>query len=91
MSNPKSDLASIDALEKSKGWAVLMRIMHEEILQAAMAIAESPNMPIDEINFRRGSIWAGKRMLELPLRLRVKLENELALLGVDDKVRRDGA
>jgi hypothetical protein len=56
-----------------------------------MAIAETPNMELEEINFRRGSIWAAKRMLELPVRLRQKLEAEVALLNVDDSNRRNDA
>lgn len=91
MTNPKSEINAVEALEKSAGWAVMMRVMNEEILQAAMQIADNPNMSLDEINFRRGSIWAAKRMLEIPARLRVKLESELALLNLDDKRRKDDA
>jgi hypothetical protein len=49
-----------------------------------MAIADNPNMTLDEINFRRGSIWAAKRMLEMPHRLEMKLNSEIAL-HKDDK------
>ena len=91
MTNHKTDINAVEALEKSAGWAVMMRVMNEEILQAAMQIADNPNMSLDEINFRRGSIWAAKRMLEIPARLRVKLESELALLNLDDKRRKDEA
>ena len=61
-----------------------MEIMHEEILASAMSIAETPSMELEEINFRRGSIWAAKQMLELPVRLRQKLEGDVALHSVDD-------
>lgn len=81
---PQEKMKAVDALTKSKGWAVVQEVMEQEILQAAMAIAETANMPIDEINFRRGAIWAGNRMLELPQRLRMKLESESALLNLDD-------
>lgn len=64
--------------------------MDEEILQAAMAIAETPNMPLDEINFRRGSIWAAKSMLEIPTKLKMKLQAEAAL-GKDDSPDKDVA
>ena len=53
--------------------------MKEEIVVSAMQIAETPNMELDEINYRRGSIYAAKRLLELPQRLAVKLENEIAM------------
>lgn len=81
---PQSKLKAVDALMRSKGWDVVLEIMHEEILASAMSIADTPNMELEEINFRRGSIWAAKRMLELPTRLRQKLEAEVALLNADD-------
>jgi hypothetical protein len=82
---PASKIKAIDGLTKSQGWNVLREIMEEEILQAAMQIAENSNMTLDEINFRRGSIWAAKTMLDLPERLRMKLEAETALTPRDDK------
>jgi hypothetical protein len=82
---PASKIKAINGLTKSQGWNVLREIMEEEILQAAMQIAENSNMTLDEINFRRGSIWAAKTMLDLPERLRMKLEAETALTPRDDK------
>jgi len=82
---PASKIKAIDGLTKSQGWNVLREIMEAEILQAAMQIAENSNMTLDEINFRRGSIWAAKTMLDLPERLRMKLEAETALTPRDDK------
>lgn len=89
--SPQSKLKAVDALMKSKGWDVVLEVMHEEILASAMAIADTPNMDLEEINFRRGSIWAAKRMLELPVRLRQKMEAEVALLNADDSTGRGGA
>lgn len=82
---PQQKLKAVDSLSSSKGWAVMKEVMEAEVLQAAMAIAETPNMPLDEINFRRGAIWAANRMLELPSRLRMKLESESALLDIEPK------
>ena len=80
MSTAQAQLNSIDQLTKSKGWAVVEEVMKEEIVSSAMSIADNPNMTLDEINFRRGSIWAAKRLLELPERLSAKLESDIALL-----------
>ena len=80
MINPKNQLDSINQLTKSKGWKVIDEVMKEEIVSSAMAIADNPNMTLDEINFRRGSIWAARRWLELPERLSAKLESDIALL-----------
>jgi len=81
---PSAKLKAVDNLLNSKGWTIVMEIMHEEILASAMSIAETPSMELEEINFRRGSIWAAKQMLELPVRLRQKLEGDIALHSADD-------
>jgi len=81
---PDAKLKAVDNLLNSKGWAIVLEIMHDEILTSAMSIAETPSMELEEINFRRGSIWAAKQMLELPVRLRQKLEGDVALSSTDD-------
>jgi hypothetical protein len=82
--NSKAKLKAIDDLMKSKGWQVLNQIMKDEIVSSAMSIADNASMDLQEINFRRGSIWAAKQMLEMPVRLRQKLEAEIAL-DTDDR------
>ena len=82
--NSKAKLKAIDDLMKSKGWQVLNQIMQDEIVSSAMSIADNASMDLQEINFRRGSIWAAKQMLEMPVRLRQKLEAEIAL-DTDDR------
>ena len=82
---PKAALQALNGLEKTEGWQLLQSIMEEEIVSSAMAIADKVEMSVDEINFRRGTIWAAKQMLNLPQRVRIKMENEVALDG-DDKV-----
>ena len=77
--NSKAKLKAIDDLMKSKGWQVLNQIMKDEIVSSAMSIADNASMDLQEINFRRGSIWAAKQMLEMPVRLRQNLEAEIAL------------
>tara|TARA_E500000081_G_scaffold113483_1_gene116140 strand:- start:1827 stop:2096 length:270 start_codon:yes stop_codon:yes gene_type:complete len=80
----KKQVKAILNLQSSDGWELIKKVMEDEILQAAMQIGENPNMELNEINFRRGAIWAANRMLELPDRLKIKLENEVALLQRDD-------
>ena len=81
---PAAKLKAIDDLLNSKGWSIVLEIMHEEIVQSAMAIAEGQKMELDEINFRRGSIWAAKQFLEMPVRLRQKVQADVALNTDDD-------
>ena len=83
----KEKLRKLKELENSSGWNVLVEIMKDEIVQSAMQIAESPNMSLDEINYRRGSIFAAKRLLELPSRLAVHLENEIVMDDKSDKTK----
>ena len=82
---PSAKLKAVKELQKSTGWQIMVEVMRDEILASAMSIAESAKMDVDEITFRRGSIWAAKQLLDMPIRLEVRLESETALAAVDDK------
>lgn len=75
----KADLKALQDLTKTRGWAIVREVMEREIVTAAMAIADNPNMTLDEINFRRGAIWAGKQLTDVPERLMRKLEVDVLL------------
>lgn len=77
-------LKALIDLQKSPGWKVVADVMSNEVVAAAMAIADNPKMSLDEINFRRGTIWAAKQLVDLPLKIQLSLENELALSSKDD-------
>lgn len=81
----REHLKAVLDLQKSLGWKILADVMNQEVVAAAMAIADNPKMTLDEINFRRGTIWAAKQLIDLPLKIQLKLENELALSHTDDK------
>ena len=81
---PTAKLKAVKELQKSTGWQVMVEVMRDEILASAMSIADSAKMDVDEINFRRGSIWAAKQLMDMPIRLQVRLESEAALDAVDD-------
>lgn len=81
----KRELKLILDLEKSDAWQYLTKIMQDEIVKAAMQMGEDASMTFDEVNFRRGAIWAANRMLEMPNRIKAKLEAEIALSSGDDK------
>ena len=76
---PKDALKAIIELENSSGWAYAKQAMQDDILRAAYNIAESPNMTLEEINFRRGAMWAARRLLELPTALRLRLEKDVLM------------
>ena len=75
----KADLKALQDLVATRGWAIVRDVMEREIVTAAMAIADNPNMTIDEINFRRGAIWAGKQLTDVPARLMRILEADVRL------------
>ena len=75
----EDDLKALVDLSQSKSWGVLRATMEREVVAAAMAIASNPSMTLDEINFRRGSIWAAQQLLALPERLISRLQAEVAL------------
>lgn len=81
--NAKADVKAIHEMTASRGWAIVREIMDKEVVAAAMAIAENPNMTLDEINFRRGAIWAGKQLVEIPDRLILRLNADIALAPPD--------
>jgi hypothetical protein len=73
----KRKLKELDRLKRSTGWGVLREIMQQEMIAAAQQIAENRSMTMDEVNFRRGAIWAAKKMLDLPERLESQLQSEV--------------
>lgn len=75
----KADLKALQDLVATRGWAIVRDVMEREIVTAAMAIADNPNMTIDEINFRRGAIWAGKQLTDVPTRLMRILETDVRM------------
>ncbi len=79
MTPKERDLKELKKMLATRGWAVLNDIMEREVVSAAMAIATSPAMSLDEINFRRGSIWAAKQLLQMPTTLVTRLEGELMM------------
>ncbi|CAB5220253.1 hypothetical protein UFOVP235_20 [uncultured Caudovirales phage] len=72
-------IKALDELTHSKGWNYLREIMRTELVEAAMAIANAHNPTEQDLHFRRGAMWAAVRLIELPDRLSLRLQNEIAL------------
>lgn len=79
MLKPKEAHKAVSEMTQSKGWAYLRDIMRQEITEAAFAMANAAAMTESEMHFRRGAMWAAVRLVELPDRLLLKLQNEVAL------------
>lgn len=67
------------AFSKSRAWAYMREIMEKEIVIAAKGMGSNPTMTIEEIHFRRGSIWTAEQLLEMPEKLLSRLETDLVL------------
>lgn len=53
--------------------------MRSEMVEAAFAMANAAALTESEMHFRRGAMWAAGRLIELPDRLSLRLQNEIAL------------
>ena len=87
----KEKLALIKRLKKDDAWKFLQEIMKEEILTAAYNLSSDPKTSVDELNWRRGALWASKKLIEMPSVLEVKLENDLMMqtLEAEDRINQD--
>jgi hypothetical protein len=80
---PKQAVDKLTTLRKSDGWKIIDEVMKEEILTASFQLSENRNMTMDEINFKRGAMWAARQLKELPDKLILKYKNDLALESED--------
>ena len=84
----KNLLALIKGLKKNDGWKYLQQVMKDEVLQAAYNLSNDPKMSVDEINWRRGALWASRKLVEMPSVLATKLENDLAFAVLNETERK---
>ena len=76
---PKQKQVAVDTMLKSKGWQVIQEEMEKSILQAAFQLCDGPAMPIDEVHFRRGSMWAARKFVDLPSVVSQVLNNNILM------------
>ena len=76
---PKQKQVAIDAMLKSKGWQVIKDEMEKSILQAAYQLCDGPAMTIEDVHFRRGSMWAARKFVELPSVVSQVLNNNILM------------
>lgn len=83
--NTKADLAAIEKLLASRGWAILKQVFEDDLMRAAKDMAKNPNMPEAEMHYRRGAIGAAERAAQAPELIAAVFRNHLALTpGKDD-------
>jgi hypothetical protein len=62
--------------------------MEEEIVSLALAMADSPDMSQQQMDYNRGAIWAARQLLNLPQKLMLRMENELYLEDANSRESR---
>jgi hypothetical protein len=77
--NVKDKIKELKTISESQGWAVLHKIMEDEILLLALSMARSSQMTQQDMDFQRGAIFAAEQMLNMPTKLINKLEGDLLL------------
>lgn len=82
---PEAQLRAIDTLLGSKGWKIIKDYLEKEVVSSAMDIATKHTMSMNEIDFRRGSIWMSKQLLNIPENLRLQLQSSLLLQQSTEK------
>jgi hypothetical protein len=82
----KNDHRELKKMFESRGWAILAETMNNEVLTAALAIANSAEMSVKEIDFRRGSIWAAHQLIRLPAVLLSRLEGDIVMAEAEAKI-----
>lgn len=76
---PNERREAIEELTKSAGWTILKEEMEKSILQAAYQLSDNPTMTPDEMHFRRGSMWAARKFVELPEAISAVINNDILL------------
>ena len=76
---PRQAIDKLSSLQRSDGWKIVANVMDEETLNAAIQLSEFRNLPIEEIHFRRGAMWAARQLKDMPEKLIMKYKNDLAL------------
>lgn len=75
----KTKLKLVKDVQQHEGWLFIQEIMQKEMMTAANKLAETPNMSIEELHFRRGAMWAARKLVDIPTVLAAKLENDVAM------------
>lgn len=84
---PRQAIDKLTSLKKSDGWKIVATVMDEETLNAAIQLSEFRDLPLEEIHFRRGAMWAARQLRDMPEKLIMKYENDLALDEANKEIK----
>lgn len=69
----------LDAYKSDEAWQFLRSILEREIVAAARAMSAPKPMSSDDMNYRRGAMWAAEQLVSLPERILMQLNNTLLI------------
>jgi hypothetical protein len=72
-------LNALRDLQRHPGWSYYMEAIDRDILAASYALGDNPRMPVDEIHFRRGAIYASRNFQPGLAKLITSVENDVML------------
>ena len=75
----QEQLRVLDELIDSPAWNLLKDQMNKDILMAAYQLSDNAPVTVDELHFKRGAIWAGRRMIDMPEQMKTMINNELIM------------
>lgn len=76
---PAAAIEALNELKDSLGWQIIMDTIDNDSMAAITEFGENPNMPLEEIHFRRGKINASGQFARIPETLIHFFTNEHAL------------
>lgn len=78
-------LKAIKSLLDSDGWRLLVGVLDEELIAASLDLASNPRLTPDEIQYKRGAVWAASKLPTIPQRLLAAYENELLMQQINER------
>jgi hypothetical protein len=74
------------AMESSPAWEAIRAHLREASLASVKALGAPGTMQEQQVHFTRGAIWAFEELLALPPRLRLAIDNEIAMVSAKAKL-----
>lgn len=79
----KANLRSLNELRDSRGWALVMEAVTNNVTSACYQMADNPTMTEKEVDFRRGAIAAARNFVNVLDLMISRFEAEVQLASVE--------
>jgi hypothetical protein len=82
----EAEIRALRDLEKSRGWAVLLKRIDIDVREACFDMASNALMTEKEIDFRRGAIAAARGFTEIVAKLIAHKENDVIMAQAEKSI-----